>query len=251
MTARQRQRFGCLHCPVYSQRRHARPGHQWQCKAPTTHRWWEYHHCSRIGVPPGAAHDTLGTLRIGAQTLSVTAGANATNGTAGITFGTTTLSGNATFDAVNSGSANAQLTLGAVGEPEQACSLTKTGNGTLRLNGAGSYSGGTMLSQGAITLGIDNALGSGGFNFAAGTLNANNSTDSTIGALTLTADSTLNLSPGGAAAILYFRRGLCRCQRHPYHHRLVWLSRRIRLERQNRLLRGDDAQRRISATYPF
>ena len=37
-----------------------------------------------------------------------------------------------------------------------------------------------------------------------GTLNANNSTDSTIGALTLTADSTLNLSPGGAAAILTF-----------------------------------------------
>ena len=134
----------------------------------------------------------------------MTAGANATNGTAGTTFGATTLSGNATFDVVNSGSANAQLTLGAVGQTGGAQSLTKTGNGTLLLNGAGNYTGGTTLSQGAITLGVANALGSGGFNFAGGTLNGNNTTDSTIGALTLTADSTLNLSPGGASATLTF-----------------------------------------------
>jgi len=151
----------------------------------------------------GVTH-TLGTLNIGTQTLSVAAGAFVTNGTAGITFGATTLSGNATFDVVNSGSANAQLTLGAVGQSGGARSLTKTGNGTLRLNGAGSYTGGTTLSRGAITLGVANALGSGGFNFAGGTLNANNTTDSTIGAMTLTANSTLNLSPGGASATLTF-----------------------------------------------
>ena len=151
----------------------------------------------------GVTH-TLGTLNIGTQTLSVAAGAFVTNGTAGITFGATTLSGNATFDVVNSGSANAQLTLGAVGQSGGARSLTKTGNGTLRLNGAGSYTGGTTLSRGAITLGVANALGSGGFNFAGGTLNANDTTDSTIGALTLTTNSTLNLSPGGASATLTF-----------------------------------------------
>ncbi len=134
----------------------------------------------------------------------MTAGANATNGTAGTTFGATTLSGNATFDVVNSGSADAQLTLGAVGQSGGAQSLTKTGSGTLLLNGAGNYTGGTTLSQGAITLGVANALGSGGLNFAGGTLNANNTTDSTIGALTLTANSTLNLSPGGASATLTF-----------------------------------------------
>ncbi len=157
----------------------------------------------RLTAGPGVTN-TLGTLSIGAQTLSVTAGANATSGTAGITFGATTLSGNATFDIVNSGSANAQLTLGAIGQSGGARSLTKTGNGTLRLSGAGNYTGGTTLSQGAITLGVTNALGSGGFNFAGSTLNANNTTDSTIGALTLTANSTLNLSPGGAAATLTF-----------------------------------------------
>ncbi|HMP84943.1 MAG TPA: hypothetical protein PKA41_19805, partial [Verrucomicrobiota bacterium] len=144
---------------------------------------------------------TLGTLGIGTQTLSVTAGTNVTSGTAGITFGPTTMSGNATFDVVGG---NAQLTLGAIGESGGARSLAKTGNGTLRLNGAGSYTGGTTLSEGAITLGVANALGSGGFNFAGGTLNASNFTDSTIGALTLSADSTLNLSPGGASGILTF-----------------------------------------------
>ena len=157
----------------------------------------------RLTAGAGVTH-TLGTLNIGAQTFSATPGTNDTSGTAGITFGATTLSGDATFNIVNSGSASTQLTLGAIGQSGGAQSLAKTGNGTLLLNGAGNYTGGTTLSQGAITLGVANALGSGGFNFAGGTLNANNTTDSTIGALTLTANSTLNLSPGGAAATLTF-----------------------------------------------
>ena len=157
----------------------------------------------RLTAGAGVAH-RLGTLRIGAQTLSVTTGTNTTSGTAGTTFGATTLLGNATFSVVNGGSANAQMTLGAVGQSGGTRSVTKTGSGTLLLNGAGSYTGGTTLSQGALTLGVANALGSGGFNFAGGTLNANNTTDSTIGALTLTANSTLNLSAGGTAATLTF-----------------------------------------------
>ena len=134
----------------------------------------------------------------------MTPGAFVTSGTAGVTFGATTLSGNPTFNVVNSGSANAQLTLGAVGQSGGARSLTKTGDGTLLLNGAGNYTGSTTLGQGAITLGVANALGSGGIDFAGGTLNANNTTDASIGAMALTADSTLNLSPGGAAATLTF-----------------------------------------------
>jgi autotransporter-associated beta strand protein len=158
----------------------------------------------RLVAGTGVTH-TLGTLRIGARTLSVTAGALVTNGTAGVAFGTTTLTNNGVmFDVVNSGGANAQLTLGAVGQSGGARTLTKTGKGTLVLNGAGNYTGGTTLSEGAITLGVSNALGNGGFNFAGGTLNANDTTDSTIGALTLTTNSTLNLSPGGAAATLTF-----------------------------------------------
>ena len=99
----------------------------------------------------GVTH-TLGTLEIGAQTLSVTAGASVTSGTAGTTFGATTLSGNATFDVVNSDSANAQLTLGAVGQSGGVRSLTKTGNGTLALSAAISFTGNTTVQAGKLSL---------------------------------------------------------------------------------------------------
>jgi autotransporter-associated beta strand protein len=157
----------------------------------------------RLSAGAGVTH-ALGTLGIGAQTLSVASGGFVNSGSAGITFGATTLSGNATFDVVNGSSATAQLTVGAVGQSGGTRSLRKTGSGTLLLNGAGSYTGGTTLSQGTLTLGVANALGSGGFTFAGGTLNGNNTTDSSIGALALTANSTLRLSPGGAAATLTF-----------------------------------------------
>jgi len=157
----------------------------------------------RLTTGAGVTH-TMGMLRIGALILTVTAGALVNSGIAGITFGATTLSGNATFDIFNSGSANAQLILGVVGQSGGTRSLIKSGDGTLILNGAGNNTGGTELSQGEITMGVNNALSSGGFNFAGGTLNANNKTDNTIGALTLTANSILNLSPGGTSATLTF-----------------------------------------------
>ena len=157
----------------------------------------------RLTAGPGVTH-TLGLLTVGTQTLTMTPGSNITGGTAGITFGGTTLSGNATFDVADSIAAGAQLTLGVIGQSGGTRSLMKTGSGTLRLNGSASYTGSTTLSGGAMSLGAANALGSGGFNFAGGTLHANNITDSSIGALTLSADSTLNLSPGGAAATLTF-----------------------------------------------
>ena len=61
----------------------------------------------RLTAGAGVTH-TLGTLRIGAQTLSVAAGAFVNSGTAGLTFGTTTLTANgAVFDV--SGGANLTL----------------------------------------------------------------------------------------------------------------------------------------------
>ncbi len=157
----------------------------------------------RLANGAGVTH-TMGTLSLGAQTLTVNAGSFVNSGTAGTTFGATTLTGNATFNVVNSGSANAQLTLGAVGQTGGARSLTKTGSGTLVLNGAGTYTGGTTLSGGAITLGAANALGTtaSGLNFAGGTLNANNQNTS-LGALSLTANSTLNLVSGTATTLTF------------------------------------------------
>src|SRR4030095_11725887 len=78
------------------------------------------------------------------------------------------------------------------------------GAGTLTLSGANAYSGGTMLSAGHLALGANNVVpDTGTFTFAGGILDANNRTD-TIGPLSLTANSTLNLSPGGVSGSLTF-----------------------------------------------
>jgi len=78
-----------------------------------------------------------------------------------------------------------------------ALALEKNGIGTLTLGGtsANTYTGGTTLTGGALTLGADNALGgaSGSFAFNGGNLQANNHGFS-IGALSLSASSSLTLS---------------------------------------------------------
>lgn len=98
--------------------------------------------------------------------------------------------------------AGANITIG--GTISGAFGITKTGSRALILNAANNYAGGTILDAGTIQLGaIDGALGSGGFEFAGGTLEANNRTEN-LGALTLSATSTLNLAPGGSAGIMTF-----------------------------------------------
>lgn len=81
--------------------------------------------------------------------------------------------------------------------------ITKTGARTLILNAANTYEGGTILQGGTIQLGADDALGSGGLAFAGGVLAANNRSD-TLGALTLTANSTLNFVADSTAGTLIF-----------------------------------------------
>jgi len=82
--------------------------------------------------------------------------------------------------------------------------MIKTNGGALTLSGANTYTGGTTLSQGTLRLGADNVIpDSGSFTFAGGVLDANNRTD-TIGPLSLTADSTLNLVNDGTRGILTF-----------------------------------------------
>ncbi len=87
--------------------------------------------------------DSLGTLSIGAKTLTVT-GTNAS-----LSFGATTLTGAATFAPTT-----ANLTLGAV---TGAFGLTKSGAGVLTLAGASTYSGATNVTQGTLRVGATNA----------------------------------------------------------------------------------------------
>ena len=75
----------------------------------------------------GITH-TLGTLSIAANNLTVAAGANVASGTAGLTFGTTTLSGAPTFTINNPSSGTTALTLGAITDAGNFITLKGNGN---------------------------------------------------------------------------------------------------------------------------
>jgi fibronectin-binding autotransporter adhesin len=159
----------------------------------------------RTTTGAGVTH-TLGTLAIGDQTLTTARGTLATSGTGGITFGSTTLSGNTVF---NTG-ANSLLTLGALGDGGVARTITKSGTGSLTLNSAATglidattvnVTAGTLTSSNATALGtLANITVSSGATFALGatgqTLGAFNGTAGTLslGGNALTIGSTNNLS---------------------------------------------------------
>ena len=108
----------------------------------------------------GAQNYTLGTLSIGANTLTVNRISNGP--TAGsIIFGDTTLTGNSTFNVGDHGTDPAalnQLRLGAVGESGGSRDLLKSGGGTLILSGASSYTGTTTISDGILALAAGGSL---------------------------------------------------------------------------------------------
>lgn len=81
--------------------------------------------------------------------------------------------------------------------------VIKQGAGTLNLNVASTYTGGTTLTAGTLRLGANNVVpDTGTFTFAGGVLDANNRNE-TFGALSLTADSTLNLVAGTASTLTF------------------------------------------------
>jgi len=129
----------------------------------------------------GVGHiQTFGPLSIGAHTLSFSqsdAGGHLPTSASGLVFGATTLTGNATFDVLNSGSVVNSMSLGAIGDGGSAFSLTKTGAGTLTLTADSTYSGGTTVSGGTLDISTNaNALGTGTLTLGNGTtVNANNS----------------------------------------------------------------------------
>lgn len=104
-------------------------------------------------------------------------------------------------------------TLSVAPDGAAACSLTKTGAGTLNLNGGNAYTGGNVVYDGALHLNGNNAFTTGAF-VNSGTLNPNCNVDLGGGALNINAapggvfllnpggalvyNGTLNLGPGGA-----------------------------------------------------
>jgi autotransporter-associated beta strand protein len=83
----------------------------------------------RLTAGAGVTH-TLGTLSIGANTLTVNRGTNATSGTGGVTFGATTLTGASTVSPGADSLLTFSSTTGLV-----ANTLTKSGAGQLTLTG--------------------------------------------------------------------------------------------------------------------
>jgi autotransporter-associated beta strand protein len=128
----------------------------------------------------GVTH-TLGTLNVGANTLTVSPGGNVSSGTAGLVFGATTLSGSPTFNISSNSSAAASLSLGAITD-SSGRALTLKGNGAFAQSGvfagnlglsldatysgvatlsqANTFSGGTIASSGTLKIGATSVYSS-------------------------------------------------------------------------------------------
>ena len=184
----------------------------------------------RTNAGAGVTH-SLGTLAIGAQTLTTETDATVTSGTAGVTFGATTLSASGAIFTAN---ASTLLTLGAITGTNTGFTVNGAGNttiggvvgtgtGTLTKAGAGSltllatntFSGATAIDGGLLQVGdggTTGTLGGGSVGIATGaSLRFNRSNDLTVsnvlsgaggltklggGVLTLTGTNTFS---GGTA----------------------------------------------------
>ncbi len=119
---------------------------------------------------------TLGTLSIGAQTLTVSGG-NVTSGTAGVTFGAVTQAGNSTFNVNNPvGGGATLLTLGAISGT--ATNLTFTGTGNTTAGGVIATTAGNVLVSGTgtstVTFGSAANTYTGTTTVSSGTLSVSN-----------------------------------------------------------------------------
>lgn len=178
---------------------------------------------------PGVTY-TLGTLAIGAQTLSVSGG-NVNSGTAGVTFsGTTTFTGNATFNITNpTGGGTTLLTLAGIAASGPSLRLTGNGNfaqsaawtpaggfnlildstysGTATLNQANTFGSGVALNAGTLVLDIastgsitNGPVGSATLTLAGGTVRTAGTSRIVNNVLSVTGDTTFGAT--GAAGIL-------------------------------------------------
>ena len=140
---------------------------------------------------------TLGALSIGSQTLTITGGGNVNGGTAGITFGATTLTGNAIFNILNPvGGGAAKLTLGAITNGTN--NITVNGNGAFAQSGVlGNGSGGVIFTStysGSATLNQNNTF-TGGVTVGGGLLTLSGSSASS--GITITGGTVVLNSASG------------------------------------------------------
>ncbi len=105
-----------------------------------------------------------GLISVGDMTFSA-GGYNISGDTLTLVAGNTT-AGTSTLN-VGSG---LTATISAVLDGTSGVTVAKAGNGTLVLNGNNTYAGGTSLAAGTLSLGNDNALGTGSLAFNGGTI---------------------------------------------------------------------------------
>ena len=117
--------------------------------------------------------------------------------------GSATISSGITLGAASSWSVANTKTLTVSGTIGGGFALTKSGEGTLALNAANTFSGGLTLSSGSITLGDNAGLGSGTLTFAGGTLQTNGSNRVVANNLAFRASTSSGLVGSPAGDILY------------------------------------------------
>lgn len=134
---------------------------------------------------------TVNNLTIGANTLSVVdaSGAGVSNDNLTVA-GTTTLTGNATFQTVRN------LTVATISDGAGTFGINKSGAGTLTLNGGG-FDGATTISAGSLILGASGVLGGAQpVTITGGTLNLGATTQS-VGAVSVTGSGVISGAAGG------------------------------------------------------
>jgi autotransporter-associated beta strand protein len=146
---------------------------------------------------PGGAADA-GWLTLLGPTAVIRTGLTA--GIQSLNVGTITTSGDWQIDGSGQLVVNAQI-IDPLGDVSK---ITKTGVGTLLLNGASTYTGGTTLSQGTLLARNDRAFGTGALVFNGGAIGSADSTPHTFGnAMVALGDLTVGDSIDALGALTF------------------------------------------------